>query len=579
MTSAPGTTTTSTTLPAQAAASPAGYWMVTNAGSVAAFGGAPYSGSLDRALRHPIVAMATAAGGHGYWLADADGTVFDIGGAPHYGSLATGGVGQANPVVGMASTPDHHGYWLVTAAGGVFTFGGAKYHGSMGLSHLNSPVVGMVATPSGQGYWLVSADGGIFAFGNAGYLGSAEGPAPSEPVVGMAATPDGNGYRLVTSRGSVYDFGDARSLGKAPATGLLAPIVGIATAPRGQGYWLWGTDGRILSFGSAPFRGSGQGTLPYGQKVVAMVLGKGRGDGVESAGAFGPDSPSSLKPPPTAKPKPKEVQPKKARAKKVEAKKARQQEAKANKLRTKKAQPKKAKAKQAKPDKLHPKPARSAPVHAVGPKAYPEGAKGYDISWPQCHGAFPPHSRVAVVGVNGGWAFTGNPCFTNEARWAGPNLSTYINLNSPRGSDSRQWATGPAGRCARGDLYCKSYNYGYNTALFSVGSAVAHGAHSKTWWLDVETAAPWSSSQRANARVVAGAIAALRADRLNPAVYSTTYQWDIITGGYVPGTRAWYPTGVRTNVPVRWCRGRSFAGGPVSLVQSAAGRFDGDYSC
>ncbi|HET9059121.1 MAG TPA: hypothetical protein VFN61_04310, partial [Acidimicrobiales bacterium] len=60
---------------------------------------------------------------------------------------------------------------------------------------------------------------------------------------------------------------------------------------------------------------------------------------------------------------------------------------------------------------------------------------------------------------------------------------------------------------------------------------------------------------------------------------STTYQWDLITGGYRPGTTAWYPTGIATRHPDRWCATRSFAGGRVAMVQSAAGRFDGDYSC
>jgi len=186
---------------------------------------------------------------------------------------------------------------------------------------------------------------------------------------------------------------------------------------------------------------------------------------------------------------------------------------------------------------------------------------------------------VAVVGVNGGWAFTGNPCFTREARWAGGNLTTYINLNSPRGTDASDWQHGPAGKCALGNLYCESYNYGYNTAEFSVRSARARGATSKTWWLDVEIGPNWSASQQDNARLVAGAIAALRSLQLHVAVYSTTYQWDLITGGYVPGTSAWYPTGIATAQPKRWCSSKSFAGGPVTLVQLAAGRYDGDYSC
>jgi hypothetical protein len=508
--------------------------MVTNAGSVAAFGGVAYAGSLGLRLSHPVVAMAKAPGAKGYWLASASGRVYPIGAARYYGSLRRGALARANPVVGMVRAPDGKGYWLVTAAGDVFSFGDARFYGSLGLTRLGSKVVGMARTPDGRGYWLVTAAGGVWSFGDARYFGSAPSVHLRSPVVGIAPTPDGAGYRLATASGAVFAFGDAKYLGGAPSRGLSAPIVAIVASPRGQGYWLVGADGGVLTFGNAPFRGSGHGTLPYGQAVVAMVPSPGVGVGVTSAGAFGPTSPSPLHR--STPPAPR---------------------------RTPKPAPKQA-----------PK-----PVRLVGPASYPDGATGYDVSWPQCHGPLPPPARVAVVGVNGGLAFTANPCFEHEARWAGHNITTYINLNSPRGPNPAEWQSGPAGRCKPGALYCESYNFGYNTAQYSVRSAEAHGTQSKTWWLDVETAGGWSFSQEANAKVVAGAIAALERDRLHVAIYSTNYQWDIITGGYVPGTSAWYPTGRPTKQPGRWCAPTSFAGGPVSLVQRPAGRFDGDYSC
>jgi hypothetical protein len=547
------------------------YLMVTDAGSVAAFGGLHYAGSLNRLLHRPIVAMAEAAGGQGYWLADADGTVFAIGDAHNYGSLPAPAVATTHSgsragahsahstrathafhiaamhgaharhaaeatapgqrVVDMVATPDGFGYWVVTAGGGVFSFGDARYYGSMGQTPLRAPVVGMATTPDGRGYWLSGADGGVFSFGDAQFMGSATGDKLPAPVTGITATPDGRGYRLVTTGGAVYDFGDATLLGPRRPPTLSSPIVSIANAPSGQGYWLLSATGAVITFGSARDRGAADGTLPRGQRVVGMAVARSTtaGDAVESVGAFGPTSPSKLRAVTPARTRPA----------------------------------------------VHP--VRSIPV--VGPDNYPAGAKGFDVSWPQCGRPLPPHATIAVVGVNGGWAFTGNPCFTNEARWAGGNLTTYINLNSPRGPHEAEWSTGPAGKCAPGDLYCESYNYGYKTAEFSVASAADRGAHSQTWWLDVETSSDWSFSQQANGRVVAGAIAALRAQGLDPAVYSTAYQWDIITGGYVPGTAAWYPTGTATKSPDRWCSAISFAGGPVRMVQSQAGRFDGDYSC
>lgn len=222
-----------------------------------------------------------------------------------------------------------------------------------------------------------------------------------------------------------------------------------------------------------------------------------------------------------------------------------------------------------------------APVPTVTPTSSPygSGATGFDISWPQCGGAYPPPASVAVVGVNDGSAFTTNPCFASEASWGGGQLTAYLNLNSPQGSNSSQYSSGPAGSCAVGDLNCESYNYGYNTAVSSVQTAASRGYAPRTWWLDVETGNYWTSSTSANAQVVAGAIAAVQGAGDQVAVYSTGYQWSQIVGGYVPGAPAWYPTGMATATPANWCTATSFAGGPTYLVQSAAGAFDGDYSC
>ena len=539
-TTTPKTRTSTTTAHPEApqwpASRPAGYWMVTNAGEVASFGGLSYPGALQRPGQEQVVGIAPAAGAQGYWLAGAAGAVYPVGLAADYGGVPGGSPPQR--VVAITSTPDGRGYWLAAATGGVFTRGDATYHGSMGAHRLNSPIVGMASTPDGRGYWLAAADGGVFAFGDATFLGSPRTAHLPSPVVGIAATPDGGGYRLALADGVVLDYGDASNLGSAANLDLAGRVVAIRSAPRGQGFWLLGADGGVITFGDARYAGSAYRAVPAGQRVVAMAIAPGsRG---QATGAFGPGGPTTTTTTTTTVPPRTGTTPHRAPA---------------------------------------PAPV-PVPVPVIGAhRSYRPGATGYDVSWPQCGRALPPSAAVAIVGVNGGYAFSGNPCFEREARWAGHNLTTYINLNSPQGANSSQWSNGPAGHCRAGRLFCESYNYGYNTAQYSVHSAAFRGAHSRTWWLDVETASYWSSSQAANARVVAGAVAALRADRLNPAVYSTNYQWGVITGGYVPGTVAWYPTGIATRTPGRWCRVRSFAGGPVTMVQRAAGRFDGDYSC
>jgi hypothetical protein len=222
-------------------------------------------------------------------------------------------------------------------------------------------------------------------------------------------------------------------------------------------------------------------------------------------------------------------------------------------------------------------PSTTAAVEPGNP--YGAAASGYDISWPQCGGAYPPSAPVAVVGVNDGTAFSANPCFDSEATWAGGALSVYVNLNAPQGSDPAEWDQGPAGSCSVGDLPCESYNYGYNTVADSIAAAAFDGHPSHAWWLDVETANYWTSDTEANAQVIAGALRAVADAHDQAAIYSTSSQWEEIAGSYVPGTPVWYPTGTVAASYTPWCTGSSFAGGPVYLVQHGAGSFDGDYSC
>ena len=231
-----------------------------------------------------------------------------------------------------------------------------------------------------------------------------------------------------------------------------------------------------------------------------------------------------------------------------------------------------------------PAPAPAAPPPPVPVPSglpYPHGLLGYDISWPQCSTGLPPASSVAVVGVTGGKAFTTNSCFGREAAWAGPGGSFYVNLNSPDAHDDPgRFAGGPAGNCAGGDYRCDSYNYGYHTVQEAMAFARSEGHGSHTWWLDVETGNTWSPDGTANDDVIAGAIQAVHEAGDLAGVYSTSRQWvDIAGSGYRPGVPAWYPTGEATSSPNAWCAASSFAGGPVYMVQLAAGGFDGDYTC
>src|ERR1700694_6207071 len=70
--------------------------------------------------------------------------------------------------------------------------------------------------------------------------------------------------------------------------------------------------------------------------------------------------------------------------------------------------------------------ATSLLANQVGPAPYTPGSTGYDISFPQCGGAYPAGS-FGVVGVNGGYPFVHyNPCLADEYARS-PHAALYIN--------------------------------------------------------------------------------------------------------------------------------------------------------
>ncbi len=230
----------------------AGYWVVSNGGTVEPFGDAVSYGDVAKTvLNQPVVGMAPTPDGRGYWLDAADGGIFSFGDAQFRGS--TGSMRLNEPVVGMAPTHAGDGYWLVASDGGIFAFGDAPFEGSMGAHHLNKPVVGMVPTHDGGGYWMVASDGGIFAFGDAPFEGSLGGSPPTSPISYMAPTPDNNGYWLVSQDGAVHAFGDAGNYGS--VRGASAPATSLAATPSG-GYWVLTADGAVHPFGDASNYGS-----------------------------------------------------------------------------------------------------------------------------------------------------------------------------------------------------------------------------------------------------------------------------------------------------------------------------------
>jgi len=521
-----------------------GYWLVASDGTVYDFGTGDLGDLAGKRLAHPIVAATTAPGGVGYWLAASDGGVFAFGDAQFYGS--SGSTHLSSPVVGIAATPDGHGYWLATSNGGIFAFGDARFFGSMGNEHLNSPVVGIAATPDGNGYWLVASDGGIFAFGDARFFGSTGSIRLNKPIVGMAPTPDGNGYWLVASDGGIFAFGDAAYHGSTGSATTGAPIVGMAPTPDGEGYWLLAANGTVYPFGDASFRGSA--TLPASSQAKFVAIQEGpvttttsttTTTTVPTTTTTVPRTTTTTVPTTTV------------------------------------------------PTTTVPTTTTTVPRPPPSGDPYPPQATGYDVSWPQCAplGAasvkrLPSDPPFAIVGVNNGRIGDFNTCFSAEAAWAGQNFSVYIIVQPAPASSTPIETTGPRASCSTTNRTCAAYDWGYNYAAADVAHVVQLGHHPRVWWVDVETGEGWptgSASRATNAAVVQGALDAIRATGNRAGIYSTWYQWGLITGSYIPsGTPPlWVPGADNVsgdnNSAVSYCQRALSPGNPANRYSNAIG--------
>jgi hypothetical protein len=222
---------------------------------------------------------------------------------------------------------------------------------------------------------------------------------------------------------------------------------------------------------------------------------------------------------------------------------------------------------------------------------------GYDVSYPQCAAGLPERPAFGIVGVNGGLAYSANPCLAAEYRWAarGPRVGFYLNTGNPGPQASSHWpaagSTSPQPCDGSWSAGC-AFDYGWLAAQDSFSMAVAvagpSAARSAPWWLDVETANSWSTDPSTNRRDLQGALAALQAAGVSSVgIYSTASMWGQITGATTPGSALndpfrslpnWVPGAHSASEAASLCT-RSLAGGPVLLVQYPAGGFDANYVC
>lgn len=229
----------------------------------------------------------------------------------------------------------------------------------------------------------------------------------------------------------------------------------------------------------------------------------------------------------------------------------------------------------------------------------PKATRGYDISWPQCDGAYPSNPAFGIVGVNRGIVFSENPCLASQLLWAGGAAGElYINTANPGPGLSSRWPVGQTAPrfCDPGhpDTVECAYDYGWNAAMASFETAAASyqllglagSLVETTWWLDVETSNSWRAEPFAlgfNVAALQGQVDYLHSVGVTKlGFYSTTYQWGEITGGTTVFSAypSWGAGAPNERVARSHCQSTpGFTGGRLAMVQYPWAGFDADLRC
>lgn len=217
--------------------------------------------------------------------------------------------------------------------------------------------------------------------------------------------------------------------------------------------------------------------------------------------------------------------------------------------------------------------------HAFASSYYDKGATGVDVSSPNCATSI-PKVGYGIVGVTGGMVYSQNNCAAAEASHFS-DLSLYVNTGLNTSQSSTYYNQAQTG--CNGDSDCAAYNYGYNAAQSAINYAKNQGLSSSKWWLDVETMNTWSNDTHQNQKSIQGQYDAMLSNgAIMVGVYSTTAQWQTITGGWKNNWPSWGATTWSTAKQAsKYCSGHEFTGGPSLLMQfqPPKAKLDQDVAC
>lgn len=245
---------------------------------------------------------------------------------------------------------------------------------------------------------------------------------------------------------------------------------------------------------------------------------------------------------------------------------------------------------------------------------------GYDISYPQCGKRLPTDYYFGIVGVNGGTANKANPCLADQLVWANKARSgsaqskyqLYVNTANP-GEVIDQIDTWPTtsldsngnlpnnpygNECDGTNSEACSWLYGWNRSIYTENifkaASASKGLSTETsqyiWWLDVETMNTWQSGSNQalirNTAALEGFAKYYQSKGAAVGLYSTAYQWGVITGNNVGSTSNlnelanWRPSGASLANAIDNCTVTPLTpGGFIALTQYVQQNIDKNHSC
>jgi hypothetical protein len=222
-----------------------------------------------------IVARASVASGNGYWLVTSAGQVYAYGSAGYYGGMS--GQQLNKPIIGISSTPDGNGYWLFAGDGGVFAFGDATFLGSQGATGTSAPVaagaIQGAASPAGP----TGPTGSTGATGAAGATG-ATGAAGTTGATGPQGPPGPQGTPGQPNYGEVYNLGSQVVAIEAPIIfDSNGPLSGFTHVAGSSGISVGAAGTYLVKFSVSALQSSQFALFDNGVPIAGTTFGSGAG--------------------------------------------------------------------------------------------------------------------------------------------------------------------------------------------------------------------------------------------------------------------------------------------------------------